>query len=288
MGLFDNVEYTSNFIGAKENYETSKGVLIGAPMDYTVSFRPGSRFAAKRIREVSYNLEEYSFYCHKDLMDCDFYDAGDLALPFGNVDKSLDIIYKSVSSVAKDGKIPFTIGGDHLISYATIKGVMDKYPDLTVLHFDAHADLREDYAGEHQSHATVIGKVVRELGVKNVYQFGIRSGTKDEWEFAQKNTKIFPFEAKAPLESVLNELKGKPVYITIDIDVVDPAFAPGTGTPEAGGITSKELLDCLKIMSNLDVVGFDIIEVAPVYDVSDITSVLAAKVLRESLLMYIK
>ncbi|SHJ79293.1 agmatinase [Anaerobranca californiensis DSM 14826] len=288
MGLFNNVEYTNNFIGAKDNYYEAKGVLLGAPMDYTVSFRPGSRFAAKRIREVSYNLEEYSFYCHKDLTDCPFFDAGDLALPFGNVEKSLDIIYQSVAQITKDGKIPFIIGGDHLISYPCIKGVKEKYPDLAVLHFDAHADLREDYAGENQSHATVIGKVVRELGVKDVYQFGIRSGTKDEWEFAQKHTKLFPFSAAEPLLKVLEELKGKPIYITIDIDVVDPAFAPGTGTPEAGGITSKELLDCLKIMSSLNVVGFDIIEVAPVYDISDITSVLAAKVIRESLLMYIK
>ena len=275
-------------MGAKESYEDSKGVLLGVPMDYTVSFRPGSRFAARRIREVSYNLEEYSFYCHKDLNDCNFYDAGDLALPFGNVERSLDIIHKSVSQIAKDKKIPFVIGGDHLISYASIKGVMDTYPDLTVLHFDAHADLREDYAGESQSHATVIGKVVRDLQVKNVYQFGIRSGTKDEWEFAKENTKLFPFEVKGPLEKVLDELKGKPVYITLDIDVVDPAFAPGTGTPEAGGISSKELLECIKLMADLNVVGFDIIEVAPAYDVSDITSVLAAKVLRESLLMYIK
>lgn len=288
MGLFDNVEYTSNFMGSKESYEDSKGVLIGVPMDYTVSFRPGSRFAARRIREVSYNLEEYSLYCHKDLNDCNFYDAGDLALPFGNVEKSLDIIYNSISQIAKDNKIPFVIGGDHLISYASIKGVMDQYPDLTVLHFDAHADLRDDYAGESQSHATVMGKVVRELKVKNLYQFGIRSGTKEEWDFAKKNTKLFPFEVKGPLENALNELKRKPVYITLDIDVVDPAFAPGTGTPEAGGISSKELLECIKLMSQLNVVGFDIIEVAPAYDVSDITSVLAAKVLRESLLMYIK
>lgn len=288
MGLFENTEYTSNFMGAKEEYEHSKGVLLGVPMDYTVSFRPGSRFAARRIREVSYNLEEYSFYCHKDLNDCMFYDAGDLSLPFGNVEKSLDIIHQAVSQVAKDKKIPFVIGGDHLISYASIKGVKDTYPDLIVLHFDAHADLREDYAGESQSHATVMGKVVRELKIKELYQFGIRSGTKEEWEFAKENTKIFPFEVKGPLQQVINELKGKPIYITLDIDVVDPAFAPGTGTPEAGGITSKELLECIKIMSELNVVGFDIIEVAPAYDVSDITSVLAAKVLRESLLMYIK
>lgn len=288
MGLFENVEYTSNFMGAKESYEDSKGVLLGVPMDYTVSFRPGSRFAARRIREVSYNLEEYSFYCHKDLNHCIFYDAGDLSLPFGNVEKSLDIIHQSVSQIAKDKKIPFVIGGDHLISYASIKGVQDTYPDLTVLHFDAHADLREDYAGESQSHATVMGKVVRDLKIKELYQFGIRSGTKEEWEFAKENTRIFPFEVKGPLEQVLDELKGKPIYITLDIDVVDPAFAPGTGTPEAGGITSKELLECIKIMSELNVVGFDIIEVAPAYDVSDITSVLAAKVLRESLLMYIK
>lgn len=288
MSLFQNIEYTSNFMGAKDDYQSSKGVLLGVPMDYTVSFRPGSRFAAKRIREVSYNLEEYSFYCHKDLNDCSFFDAGDLALPFGNVEKSLDIIYKSVSQIALDGKIPFIIGGDHLITYATVKGVLDKHPDLAVVHFDAHADLRTDYAGENQSHATVIGKVIRELGVKDVYQFGIRSGTKDEWEFAQKNTKLFPFEVEKPLKEVLEQLKGKPIYLTIDIDVVDPAYAPGTGTPEAGGITSKELLNSIRLLEELNIVGFDIIEVAPVYDVSDITSVLAAKTIRESLLMYIK
>ncbi len=288
MTLFQNVEYTSNFMGAKEEYDSAKGVLVGVPMDYTVSFRPGSRFAAKRIREVSYNLEEYSFYCHKDLNECDFFDAGDLSLPYGNVEKSLDLIHQSVAQIAKDKKIPFVIGGDHLITYASVKGVLESYPDLTVVHFDAHADLRSDYAGEIHSHATVIGKVVRELKVKDVYQFGIRSGTKDEWEFAQKHTKMFPFEVETPLKSVIEQLKGKPIYLTIDIDVVDPAFAPGTGTPEAGGITSKELLNSVKLLSDLNIVGFDIIEVAPAYDVSDITSVLAAKVIRESLLMFIK
>lgn len=287
---FDDAYSGNVFIASSGDYEASRAVIYGMPMDYTVSFRPGSRFGPARIREVSIGLEEYSPYLDKDLADMTYYDAGDIPLPFGNAARALEEIGAFVKQLLADGKFPLGLGGEHLVSWPVIREVYAKYPDLAVIHFDAHADLREQYEGEPLSHSTPIRKAAELMGGKNVYQFGIRSGTREEFQYARKNINFYPFDVLEPLKSVLPELAGRPVYLTIDIDVLDPSAAPGTGTAEAGGITSKELLAAIHALaaSGANVVGADVVEVAPAYDPSEQTQIVAAKLVREILLGLVK
>ena len=288
---FDEAYSGNVFIKSHFNYEESKAVLYGMPMDWTVSYRPGSRFGPARIREVSIGLEEYSLYLNRELGDVKFFDAGDIPLPFGNPEKSLAEIKNFVRKVLADGKVPIGMGGEHLVSLPVMEAMYEKYPDLAVIHFDAHTDLRTDYEGEEYSHATPIRKFADIVGPTNMYSFGIRSGLKEEFEWAKENGMyIAPFEVLEPLKTKLPELAGRPVYVTIDIDVLDPAHAPGTGTVDAGGITSKELLASIHAIaaSNVNVVGFDLVEVAPVYDQSEKTVNAAAKFIREMILGWVK
>lgn len=274
------------FMGSTETYAEASIILVGVPMDFTCSFRPGTRFGPQKIREVSIGIEEYSVYMDKSLTNYKYYDSGDLDLPFGNVDKSLEIIGAAAKEITEDGKFPLFVGGEHLISVPVIKKVHEKYGDeLIVLHFDAHADLREGYLGCNNSHASAIRRLIDFMPGKNIYQFGIRSGTKDEFEFASRNTNMFKFEVIEPLKQIIKGLSDTPVYITLDIDVVDPAYANGTGTPEPGGITSKELIQSVNLLKDLNIVGFDLVEVSPHYDQSDRTALLAAKIIRDIILI---
>ncbi|MFL6558799.1 MAG: agmatinase [Bacillus sp. (in: firmicutes)] len=288
---FDEAYSGNVFIKSHPNFEESQVVLYGMPMDWTVSYRPGSRFGPARIREVSVGLEEYSAYLDRELEDVKYYDAGDIPLPFGNPQKSIDIIEDFVDQVLAAGKFPLGMGGEHLVSWPVMKAVYKKYPDLAIIHFDAHTDLREEYEGEPLSHSTPIRKIAEHIGPKNVYSFGIRSGMKEEFEWAKQNgMHISKFEVLEPLKEILPTLAGRPVYVTIDIDVLDPAHAPGTGTVDCGGITSKELLASIHEIarSEVKVVGGDLVEVAPIYDPSEQTANTASKLLREMLLGWVK
>jgi agmatinase len=259
-------------------------------MDFTVSFRPGSRFGPARIREVSIGLEEYSPYLDKCLDEVGYFDAGDLLLPFGNPARSLDVISEYVRGLLKDNKFPLGLGGEHLVTWPVIQEVYAKYPDLAIIHIDAHADLREHYEGEPLSHSTPIRKAAELMGGKNIYQFGIRSGSSEEFQYGREHVNFYPFDVLEPLKKALPSLAGRPVYVTIDIDVLDPSAAPGTGTAEAGGITSKELLAAVHAIagSDVNVVGADVVEVAPVYDPTEQTQIVAAKLIREMLLGFVK
>ncbi|KPU27465.1 agmatinase [Caloranaerobacter sp. TR13] len=268
------------FIGFDSEYEDSQIVVFGAPFDGTTSFRPGTRFAPTIMRNESYGLETYSPYLDKDLTDIKVYDAGDLEFPFGNTEKVLDMINKFVKDVLNDGKIPVMIGGEHLVTLPSVKAVYEKYKDLYILHFDAHTDLREDYMGEKLSHATVIRRVWEFLGDGRIYQFGIRSGERQEFEWAKKHTNLTKFTYKG-LEDVVNEIKNKPVYVTIDLDVLDPSVFPGTGTPEPGGISFNDMMDIINILKSLNIVGADIVELSPHYDNSGASTAVACKILRE-------
>ena len=278
-----NLSKTSSFFNSADSYEKSDLILLGVPMDYTASNIPGSRFAPKRVRELSYTLENYSHF-FDDFIDEKFYDAGDIVLPWGNTDKSIKFIGETAKGILSDGKKIVSIGGDHLITYPVVKEYAEKYKDLVVLQFDAHTDLREEWNNEKYSHATVL-KLIHDIIKKgNLYQFGIRSGSKEEFDFAKKHCHIYKNDVYEPLKKVLGNLSNKDVYITIDIDVLDPAFAPGTGYIEAGGISSKELLDSVSLLlseSNVNIVGADVVEVCPPTDNSDRTSAIAAKLLRE-------
>lgn len=286
MGLKDGTSTLSTrFMDSLDGYENASAVLVGVPMDFTCSFRPGTRFGPQKIREVSIGIEEYSIYCDRDLIDSSFYDCGDLDLPFGNVEGSLEIISAAAGEILRDSKFPIFVGGEHLISVPVIREVYKKYGDeLIVLHFDAHADLREGYIGCKNSHASAIRRLTDFMPGSNIYQFGIRSGTRDEFQYAKANTNLYALQVLEPLKKVIPLVCGRPVYITLDIDVVDPAYANGTGTPEPGGISSSELMEAVGLLGRLNVVGFDLVEVSPVYDSSDRTALLAAKVIREILL----
>lgn len=288
---FDEAYSGNVFIKSHPVYEESKVVIYGMPMDWTVSYRPGSRFGPARIREVSVGIEEYSPYLDKDLADMRYFDAGDIPLPFGNAQKSLDLIEEFIDKVLADDKFPLGMGGEHLVSWPVIKAMYKKYPDLAVIHMDAHTDLRDEFEGEVLSHSTPIKKTALHIGPKNVYSFGIRSGMKEEFEWAKEvGMHISKFDVHKPLIDILPTLAGRPVYVTIDIDVLDPAHAPGTGTVDAGGITSRELLAAIHEIANSDVkvVGADLVEVAPVYDHSEQTVNTASKLLREMLLGFVK
>lgn len=276
---------STKFMASCDAYEEASVVLVGVPMDSTCSFRPGTRFGPQKIREVSIGIEEYSIYRDRNLLDFKYFDCGDLDLPFGNVEKSLMLIEKSAQEILNDGKFPIFIGGEHLISVPIIKQVHQKYgDDLVVIQFDAHADLREGYLGCENSHASAVRRLIDFLPGKNIYQFGIRSGTREEFEFARQNTNIYLFDVMAPLKQVVELFGNRPIYITLDIDVVDPAFANGTGTPEPGGISSRELIEAINLLCPMNIVGFDIVEVSPPYDDSDRTALLAAKIIREIIL----
>lgn len=287
MSLKDgSLTLSTKFMASTDDYNDASIVLVGVPMDFTCSFRPGTRFGPQKIREVSIGIEEYSIYMDKELTDFKFYDSGDLDLPIGNVDKSLEIIESAADEIVKDNKFPFFIGGEHLISVPVIKKVHEKYgDDLIVLHFDAHADLREGYLGCPNSHASAVRRLMDFMPGKNIYQFGIRSGTKDEFEFAKKHTNMYTIDVLEPLKKVIDRIKDKPVYLTLDIDVLDPAYANGTGTPEPGGISSKELLESVHLLKEVNIVGFDLVEVSPHYDPSDRTALLAAKIIRDIIMM---
>ncbi|WP_307411863.1 agmatinase [Neobacillus ginsengisoli] len=288
---FDEAYSGNVFIKSHPSFEESKAVLYGMPMDWTVSYRPGSRFGPTRIREVSIGLEEYSAYLDRELEDVKYFDAGDIPLPFGNPQKSLDLIEEFVTKLLDAGKFPLGMGGEHLVSWPVMKAVYKKYPDLAIIHMDAHTDLREQYEGEPLSHSTPIRKIAELIGPKNVYSFGIRSGMKEEFEWAKSvGMHISKFDVHQPLKEILPDLVGRPVYVTIDIDVLDPAHAPGTGTVDCGGITSRELLASIHEIarSGVNVVGGDLVEVAPIYDSSEQTANTASKLIREMILGWIK
>lgn len=272
------------FIGCHKEYKESKIVLFGAPMDQTVSFRSGSRFAPNEIRLDSDAIETYSPYQDKDLEDASVADLGDVDIYFGDVLKSLDSIYNQSKQIILDDKVPFLMGGEHLVTLPQVEAVYEKYPDLRVIHFDAHTDLREDYLGEKMSHATVMKRVSELLGDNKIYQFGIRSGLKEEFTYSENHQYIEKYTVNT-VGDIVKGLKDYPIYVTVDLDVLDPSIMHGTGTPEAGGISFKELHEAILKLSSLNIVGCDVVELAPNLDSSKVSTLVAAKLIRELLIL---
>ncbi len=275
------------FIACDAEYEDAKVVIFGAPFDSTTSYRPGARFGSAAIRHESYGLETYSPYLNCDLEDLNVYDAGDLELPMGSAEMTLDAISACTSEILNAGKIPFMLGGEHLVTLGTVREVAKKYPDLHIIHFDAHADLRDDYLGVKLSHACVLRRCHDILGDGRIHQFGIRSGERAEFGFARAgHTDLHPFSLEG-LDSVADDLASSrvPVYFTIDLDVLDPSVFPGTGTPEAGGVSFDQLRKALtKVCQTVNVVALDVTELAPTLDPSGVSTAVAGKVVRELLL----
>lgn len=277
-----NVE---TFLGCDKEYSEADLVLFGAPFDSTTSFRPGTRFASKTMRGDSFGLETYSPYQDKDLEeDSAVFDSGDLELCFGDTSRALSQIEEHTEKILADGKRPLMIGGEHLVTLGAVRAAVKKYPDLHVIHFDAHADLRDDYLGATLSHATVLHRVWDLVGDGRIFQFGIRSGDKSEFDWGREHVSTCKFDFSGLAETV-DQLADKPVYFTLDLDVLDPSVFPGTGTPEAGGVSFLQLLDAIQTVGRLqNLVGCDVNELSPVYDQSGVSTAVACKVLRELVL----
>ena len=267
-----------NWMAQNSDYNTSNIVMLGLPFDGTVSYRSGSRFAPEQIRLASWGLEEYSPYFDKHLDDCNFHDAGDLEFPLGNTQKTLDVIEENVRDIYKDGKRVFGIGGEHLVTLPEIKAVSEFYKDLAIVHFDAHTDLREEYMGEALSHSAVIRHSANIVGFENLKQIGIRSGMKEEFELMKKHNTLIHEHHE------LDCFKNKPIFVTVDLDVLDTSIMPGTGTPEVGGMNFNELVEWFKYLSKFNIVGADVVELAPDYDTSGASTAVATKVIRELLM----
>ena len=291
----------NQFIGCDKSYEEADTVLFGAPYDSTTSFRPGTRFGPAAMRMESFGIETYSPAQDKDLVDdAKVFDSGDLELPFGAPEPALEMIEARAAEILRDGKRPFLLGGEHLVTLGAFRAVQKKYPDVVIIHFDAHADLREDYLGNPLSHACVLRRCHDLIGDGRIFQFGIRSGTREEFAFMRAgHVTTEPF-ADTTLSSVVDRLTGAtgvppvevsgtksshPVYLTIDMDVLDPSEFPGTGTQEAGGFCYLQLLaDMRLICRKLNVVAMDNVELNPGLDPTGRSTALACKFLRECLL----
>lgn len=281
MNKFSNI---NTFMGMENPYDKSDIVVYGAGFDGTTSNRPGARFASSSMRPEFYGLETYSPILELDLEDFKICDMGDLDLSIGDTDKVLQEIYEGTKQIIQDNKIPFMIGGEHLVTLPAFKAVYEKYEDVYILHFDAHTDLREEYNNNKNSHATVIKRIWDIVGDNKIYQFGIRSGTKEEFDFSLKENHTYMEVGNInTFKDIVDKLEYKKIYITIDLDVFDPSIFPGTGTPEPGGVTYREFENIFSILknSNIDIVGCDIVELSPDYDNTKVSTVLACKVLRE-------
>lgn len=284
------------FIGCDAEYDEAKVVIFGAPFDSTTSYRPGARFGSAAIRHESYGLETYSPYLDKDLIELNnngeydgikVFDSGDIELPMGSSQMALDAISERTAKILADGKLPLMLGGEHLVTLGAFREVAKQHPDVHILHFDAHCDLRQDYLGVELSHACVLRRCHDIIGDGHIHQFGIRSGDRFEWQFARSgHTDIHPFNV-ADVEECIKPLADQqtPIYLTIDLDVLDPSVFPGTGTPEAGGVTFNELREAIyAICSSCKIVGVDVNELAPNLDSSGVSTAVACKVVRELLL----
>ena len=275
------------FIGCDNEYDESKIVIFGAPFDSTTSYRPGTRFASSAMRNESFGIETYSPYQDKDLTDIKVFDGGDLELCFGSPESALNDIENFSSKILGNGKLPCMIGGEHLVTLGAVRAAVKKYPDLHIIHFDAHADLRDDYLGQKFSHACVMRRCHELVGDGKIFQFGIRSGDREEFVWGKNHVTTNKFDFTG-LEKIVQKILNKPVYFTLDLDVLDPSCFPGTGTPEAGGVSFTELMSAIKSVSALNVVGIDVNELSPMLDQSGASTALACKLLREILLYFYK
>ncbi len=280
---FPLVEQT--YISARASFKDSEVVLLGCPYDGSASFRPGARFGPSAIRKASWGIETYSPYSQKDLSRCSIHDMGDLELPLGEKRSSLALIREVLRKILSEKKFPILLGGDHLITLSIVEELLRVYPRLSLIQIDAHTDLRDDYLGERLSHSTVMRRVIDHLGGERLFQIGIRSGTEDEFKLAKKMRSIIDPNREV-LRSMVKRLRNQPVYITLDLDVIDPGLLPGVGTPEPGGLTFEGFLALLKELQPLHVVGFDMVELTPDYDPTQVSSVTASVILREMILAF--
>lgn len=275
------------FYDAIYDYEEAEYVIFGVPFDNTSSFRTGSRWAPDRMREAAINFETYDPKYDLDMTDILVHDAGN-ALVSVNVDETLEWVYEDVRQIVDDGKFPIMIGGEHSMSYAPIKACFDaceEKDDFAVLVLDAHFDLRPDYRGQKYNHACVSYHILENITKKYV-TIGVRSGPREEWEYAKSegvkffsNEDVFEMGIKEVIKEAAEYLDSDHIYLSLDMDAIDPAFCPGLGTPEPFGMTDREVREVLRAFAPRTV-GFDVVEIAPEYD-SGQSAILATKLMRE-------
>ena len=283
--------------GSNEEFAKSKKWgIIGVPFDSTCSYHHGSRYGPTIIREASFGFEQYNSTFEK-ILDGEFYDCGDLNVVHGNCSKTCDALKDSVKELIGAEIKPIIIGGEHSVSIGSIKALADfedsaDLSNITIIHLDAHRDIIDEYIGEKDSHATIMRRV-HDLNPKELIQIGIRSFSIEEKEFVESQDNIVSFLAKDLLddfEILLNKLssiEGK-VYVSIDMDVIDPAFAPSVGNPTPNGlhpVDIENIFDALANNENVDIIGFDLVEVAS-DKLGDITAVLAAKIVYDFLTLF--
>lgn len=272
---------SSLFLESSADIKNSDIVITGYPFDSTSSFRSGSRKGPDAIREYSWNLETFSPFTKRDIHEKLYADAGNIELPFGDTSKALKMIYSNTKKLLKKGKKIISLGGEHTVTYPIIKAYSEFFDDFIMIVFDAHADLRTEYLGVKYSHACAVRLCADIIGPKRICQLGIRSYTKEEYEYSPNmlhfsdNLKDFDFSI----------IKGKKLYISIDIDALDSSVVPGTGTPEPGGLFFKEFMDFLIKMSGNEIIGCDLVELSPDYDHSGISAAAASKIARELILL---
>lgn len=269
-----------SFLGARPPGETPPGglVLYGVPYDATASFRKGSRFGPDAVRWASDSIETYSPILDRDLDAVRFVDGGNLDVEGLDPEAMVRAIHRQLPH-----GLPFVLGGEHTVTLGVVQALAPRYPDLAVIQWDAHTDLRDEYEGRRIAHATVMRRLLD--GGVPLAQLGIRAGTREEFELARARCLCCERGVALPAD-VLDRLAGRPLYLTVDIDVLDPAEAPGTGNPEPMGAHYGELLDALRSLGSNRVVGMDLVEVAPPCDPSGRTAVLAASLAREMILLF--
>ena len=279
--VINNVE---TFLECDKPFKQAQIALFGAPFDSTTSYRPGTRFGSGAIRRESFGIESYSPYQDKDLIDAQVMDCGDLELCFGNTEKVLEAIEKQTTAIFEAGKLPFMLGGEHLVTLGAFRAAAKAYPDVNIIHMDAHADLRDEYLGVSLSHACVLRRCWELIGDGRIFQFGIRSGDREEFAWGRDHVFTNKFNLDG-LEDIVKDLGQKPVYFTVDLDVLDPSVFPGTGTPEPGGVSFDALRQAVTyVCSHANVIGCDVNELSPHYDASGVSTMVACKLVREMLL----
>jgi agmatinase len=273
------------FADSSSDYACSKYVLRGILFDATSSFRTGSRWAPEAIRKASHNFEPYEFDCNRELSEPLVHDLGDTE--YGNLDEMIVDLAARTSYLAKDGKVPITLGGEHSITFPCVKGLADD-KELTAVIFDAHLDFKKNYLGNEYGHACVAWNICQ-LGVPLIL-VGIRSGSREEYQQALGGSFVYSMDQirrvgiNRIVRKIASSIKTRATYLSIDMDVVDPAYAPGVGNPEPYGMTPLELRTAIRTLSPR-VVGFDIAEITPDYDMG-MSALVGAKLVRDFLFVH--
>jgi agmatinase len=270
------------YMGSRRDPAGCRVGLFGVPYDGTTSFRPGTRFGPAAIREVSSGLESYCPQLDLDLEDLEFADLGAVDISFGAPEPVVAAVKRATEAVLELGLKPLMLGGEHSISSGAVAAVAAAHPELVLVQLDAHADLRRTWLGAQHSHACAMRRCLEVLPSGQLLQIAIRSGTKAEFTELQQTGRLVAIDQMA---TALAPLRGRPLYLTVDLDWFDPAVLPGTGTPEPGGFLWSHFAALVDELRHHQLVGADVVELAPQLDPSGVSSVLAAKVTRSLLLL---